>query len=355
MKHLKIQNDALNISPTEVFPKKSWQCEGSDSHDSWRPRPLREAVKPQTCVSDSSLILQTRRWFAARGGHSSKNNWSMFVFRIWCCVCLTVIVFNRLFLKRKNENEMGILKRKTEADQTSVEGRRLQVIYGRVWRKLAVNTFCICGKAFQSTTMLSQSDAIGTDVVSDHRGTVIIHNTPKTEPSVNLSLVFCVINHLTSGIVFLLKSNFCFSALASSVLVNSLSQRDYAPRDTELPLQASERSVNPSCESHGRALRLGIHSRNTVMPNVNMTTLLAARLSKHEQHKQFHPIQHDLTWRGHTLQLCYARGCLLHRAPWPACEVLTLRHAQYVLCMRVDCMFTYQVQQTNKLGWWLNA
>lgn len=72
--------------------------------------------------------------------------------------------------------------------------------------------------------MLSQSDAIGTDVVSDHRGTVIIHNTPKTEPSVNLSLVFCVINHLTSGIVFLLKSNFCFSALASSVLVNSLSQ-----------------------------------------------------------------------------------------------------------------------------------
>lgn len=87
-------------------------------------------------------------------------------------------------------------KRKTEADQTSVEGRRLQV------------TFCICGKAFQSTTMLNQSDAIGTDVVSDHRGTVIIHNTPKTEPSVNLSLVFCVINHLTSGIVFLLKSNF---------------------------------------------------------------------------------------------------------------------------------------------------
>lgn len=57
---------------------------------------------------------------------------------------------------------MSIYKRKKEkkeADTTLAEGRRLQVIYRRVWRKPAVNTFCIWREAAHSTTMVSRADA----------------------------------------------------------------------------------------------------------------------------------------------------------------------------------------------------
>lgn len=80
---------------------KTWQDEGSDSHaNDMRPRPLREAVKPQTCVSNSSLILQTSRLFPAQG-HLSKNNYSMFEFGIYCGVFLMLIMLNSLHLERK--------------------------------------------------------------------------------------------------------------------------------------------------------------------------------------------------------------------------------------------------------------
>lgn len=66
-----------------------------------RPRPSSKAVKPQTCVSNSSLILQTRGLFVAQG-HSSKNNWNMFVFEIGCCVCLRVIGVWQFISEEKN-------------------------------------------------------------------------------------------------------------------------------------------------------------------------------------------------------------------------------------------------------------
>lgn len=50
------------------------------------------SYKPQTCVSNSSLILQTGRLFVARG-HSSKNNWSVLVLGMGCATCTAVVFF----------------------------------------------------------------------------------------------------------------------------------------------------------------------------------------------------------------------------------------------------------------------
>ena len=54
------------------------------------------------------------------------------------------------------------------------------MIYGCVWRKMAVNTFCLQRKAAHYTTAVIRADADSIDVASDHRRSVIKGCTRET-------------------------------------------------------------------------------------------------------------------------------------------------------------------------------
>lgn len=142
---------------------KTWQYEGSESHgNDMRPRPRREAGKPQTCVSNSSLILQTSWLFAAQG-HFSKNNCSMFEFGICWGVFLMLIMLNSLHLERKTR----ILEAWLETKSLTRHQRKPCYVQHKA-ELLVLLRF--------SQPAWWTDQILGTDVVSDHRGTVIKEN-----------------------------------------------------------------------------------------------------------------------------------------------------------------------------------
>lgn len=162
------------------------------------PRPLREAVKPQTCVSNSSLILKSGRSFALRGNPPSITR---------TCLCLglgTVFVRRRwqVIIEETNGN-----KKKTDRWQDSNGGKetagdlRAALTQAgskhilRVWRGVSVKP------------LWWASQMLGASVVLDYRGIVIKHNRRKDKLSSNLSLVLCT---SLDNYDYALKSKYCF-------------------------------------------------------------------------------------------------------------------------------------------------
>lgn len=149
--------------------------------------------RPQTCVSNSSLIRQTRDDYLQRGGIPPR------ITREKNCLWLgDVFVWQNFSCKKR---------KKTEADTTSVQGKK--VIYSRVWGNLTISTFCIWGKGVfhQSLWWASQTRVQMWSQATEEQ--------TKNKP----------VSPLTPAIVFLSKSNFCFSAPADSSLVNSVIAR----------------------------------------------------------------------------------------------------------------------------------
>lgn len=112
----------------------------SISQDSWNQHEATVSewgCKPQTCVSNSSLILQTRWLFVARG-HSSKNNWNMYALGIDCCtyaqsLCLFLTSQIKSVRGKKLHSGKEELKSENEIHRRAEEGRGTLVIYNYTW------------------------------------------------------------------------------------------------------------------------------------------------------------------------------------------------------------------------------
>lgn len=124
------------------------------------PRPLREAVKPQTCVSNSSLILKSGRSFASRSNPPIITR---------TCLCLGL---GTVFARRRWQfitEETNRNKKKTDRWQDS-----------NVRKETA-------GDLHAALTQTGSKH-----ILRVWRGVSVKHNRPKDKLSSNLSLVLCV-------------------------------------------------------------------------------------------------------------------------------------------------------------------